>query len=201
MKSDNTYKDKGNTKWYYIGHIDVVCPKCSSKAILKTPNQNQNEPELNCNNCFYSRKGYEYSIFSNIQKIVCAKCDAIFDLETKDLKRTINKVNCKCPDCNYQNQVVPEFDLYKAGGMYNHQSKDQYYGLDFWYSTTFKKHNFWAYNKEHLIEIEDYVSSEIRKRHSGEYQSMVEKLPKWISNGKNRDSILKTIAKLKNKKS
>ena len=109
-------------------------------------------------------------------------------------------MNCKCPECNYQNQVVPKFDLYKDGGMYNHQSKDQYYGLDFWYSTTFKNNNFWAYNFEHLIEIENYVSAELRKRHSGQYQSMVEKLPKWISNSKNRESILKTIAKLKKKK-
>ena len=95
MKGNNTYKDKGNTKWYYIGQIDVVCPKCSNKAVLKTPNQNQSEPELKCNSCFHSRRGYEYSSFSNIQKILCTKCDSIFDLETKDLSRTIKKVNCK----------------------------------------------------------------------------------------------------------
>lgn len=200
MISDNSYKDSGNTKWYYISHIDVVCPKCSSKANLKTPNQYQNKPELKCNNCSFSKNGFEYSTFSNIQKVICTQCESIFNLETKDLVRTLKKVNCKCTECNYQNQVTPEFDVYKSGGMYNQQSIDQYYGLDFWYSAKFKNDNFWAYNIEHLTEIEDYVSADLRKRHKGNYQSMVEKLPKWISNSKNRKAILNTIAKLKKKK-
>lgn len=200
MTSENTYKDNGNTKWFYISNIDVVCPKCSNKANLKTPNQYQNEPVLKCNNCFYSRKGFEYSTLSNIQKVVCIKCDSIINLETKDLLRTVKKVNCKCPECNHQNQVTPEFDVNQSRGMYNHQSKDQYFGLNFWYSVKFKNENFWAYNIEHLTEIENYVSAELRKRHTGNYQSMVEKLPKWISNSKIREAILNTIAKLKRKK-
>ncbi len=201
MKSDNTYKDNGNTEWYYISNVDVVCPKCSGKANLKTRNQYQDEPELKCSNCFYSRKGFEYSTFSKNQKVVCSKCDSIFNLDTSKLITTVKKVNCKCPECNHQNQVTPEFDVYKSGGMYNIQSKDQYCGLDFWYSTRFKNDFFWAYNIEHLTEIENYVSAELRKRHEGNYQSMIEKLPNWISSSKNREAILNTIAKLKRKKS
>ena len=83
--------------------------------------------------------------------------------------------------------------------MYNQQAKDQYFGLDFWYMTNFKSNCFWAYNLDHLNEIEYYVSAEIRKRHLGEYQSMVEKLPKWVSSKKNRDEILNAITKLKSK--
>lgn len=199
MKTQNTYKDKGNTKWYYISKIDVTCPKCSNKATLNTPNQNQNEPELKCSNCYYSKKGFDYSIFSNIQKIACENCNSIFDLETKDLSRTVKKANCKCPECNHQNQIEVEFALYETGGMYNQDAKDQYFGLDFWYKATFKNNCFWAYNLEHLNEIEEYVSAEVRKRHLGEYQSMIEKLPKWISSKKNRVDLLNTITKLKGK--
>ena len=54
-------------------------------------------------------------------------------------------------------------------------------------------------NLEHLNEIEKYVSAELRKRHLGDYRSMVEKLPRWISSKKNRDDLLKTIGKLKTK--
>lgn len=201
MKNNNIYKDKGNTRWYYIARIDVVCPKCSNKATLNTPNQEQTEPELKCNNCYYSKKGYEYSSFSNTQKVNCEKCNSLFDLETKDLLQTVKKANCKCPDCHHINQVAVEFDLYKDNGMYNHQGKDQYFGLDFWYRISFKNNCFWAYNLEHLNEIENYVSAEIRKRHSGNYQSMVEKLPKWITAKKNRNDLLKAIYKMKNKNS
>ena len=199
MKKDNSYKDKGNTKWYYIDKIDVVCPKCSDRATINTPNQNQNEPELKCNNCFYSKNGFEHSAFSNIQKIVCENCNSIFDLETKNLVTTIKKANCKCPDCSHQNQVDVEFRLYTTGGMFNQHTKDQYYGYDFWYKTNFKNNCFWAYNLEHLNEIEEYVVADVRKRHLGEYQSMVERLPKWIGSKKNRDDLIKSIIKLKKK--
>ncbi len=199
MKSDYTYKDKGNTKWYYISKINVVCPKCSNKSTLNTPNQNQREPEIKCSKCYYSKKGYEYLVSSKVQKIVCENCDSIFDLETKNLPKRVKKANCKCPDCNHQNQVEVKFDLYKKGGMYNQQAKDQYFGLDFWYKTNFKNNCFWAYNLEHLNEIEEYVTAGVRKRHLGEYQSMIEKLPKWISSKKNREELLKTIDKLKKK--
>jgi len=201
MKPDNTYKDKGNTKWYYIGIIDVVCPQCSNKATLNTPNQNQSEPELKCSNCYYSKKGFQLFAFSNIQKIVCVNCNKIFDLETKDLTKTVKKAHCKCPDCKHQNQAEVEFDLYTTGGMYNQETRDQYFGYDFWYKTNFKNNCFWAFNLEHLNEIQEYVLAEVRKRHLGKYQSMVEKLPKWIGNKKNRDDLLKIISKLKKKTS
>ena len=144
MKNINTYRDSGKTGWYYIGTKDVVCPKCSNKANLKTPNQNQGEPKLKCNHCYYSKSGYVYSTYFKIQKILCENCDSIFDLETKNLTSTVKKANCKCPDCDHQNQVEVEFDFSKNGGMYNRRAKDQYFGLDFWYQTNFKNECFWA---------------------------------------------------------
>lgn len=199
MIPDNSYKDKGNTKWDYTDTIDVVCPKCSNKATLNTPNQSRKEPALKCNSCYYSKKGYVYSSFSNIQKIVCEKCNSIFNLETKNLTKTVKKANCKCPTCNYINQIEVEFDLYKEGGIYSQQGTDQYYGLDFWYKVNFKNNCFWAYNLEHLNEIEEYVVAKVRKRHLANYQSMIERLPKWIANKKNREELLKIIGKLKKK--
>lgn len=199
MEAENTYKDKGYKKRYYIDKVDVVCPKCSHKAVLKTPNQNQRELEVKCNNCFFTKKGVENSAFSNIQKIVCKNCNSVFDLETKDLPKTVKYANCKCPDCSHQNQVEVEFSSNSSGVVYYQQTNNQCFGFDFWYQTNFKNNCFWAYNLEHLNEIEEYVSAEVRKRHLGEYQSMVERLPKWIGSKKNRSDLLKAINKLKKK--
>lgn len=198
MNSENNiYKDIGNTKWYYIDHIDVLCPKCSRKATLQTPNSNRKQPDLKCNQCYYSKKGYEYTSFSKIQKVVCENCNSVFDLETEKLLKSVEKANCKCPDCNHMNQVKIKFDLYENGDMYSRQAKDQFYNLEFWYKTNIKNHCFWAFNLEHLNEIEKYLSAGIRKRHHGNYQSMVERLPKWIINKKNRTVLLKAIKKMK----
>lgn len=199
MNEKLTYKDQGKTKWYFISTIDVVCPKCKKKATLKTPNKNQVEPKLKCHNCYFTKSGFEYSAHSNIQKIVCQKCNTVADLETKELSQTVKKTNCKCEECGFINQVEVEFDLMKSGGMYNSQIKDQYYGLDFWYKINFKNNCLWAYNLEHLNDIQKYVEAEVRKRHNGEYQSVLEKLPKWISSKKNRPEIVKALEKLRKK--
>jgi hypothetical protein len=80
MKTEKTYKDNGKSKWHYANTIEVVCPKCSNMATLNTPSPNFKEPDLKCSNCYYSKKGFEYSTFKNAQKVDCKNCDSIFDI-------------------------------------------------------------------------------------------------------------------------
>ncbi len=199
MNKEKVYIDKGNSKCHYFERINVVCPQCSLKATLYTPNESRAEPELKCSNCHYSKKGYESSLNQNTQKVICENCNQIFDIETDELTPTVKKANCKCPDCNHVNQIEVEFARNMKHRLHLPQGRDPFYGLEFWYETNFKNNYFWAYNLEHLNEIEEYVSADVRKRHLGNYQSMVEKLPKWISNKKNRKELIKTIHKLRKK--
>jgi hypothetical protein len=53
----------------------------------------------------------------------------------------------------------------------------------------------WAYNKEHLLYVKSYVEAEIRDNYSY-YLSVESMLPNWIKSAKNREIIIKAIAKL-----
>ena len=60
----------------------------------------------------------------------------------------------------------------------------------------------WAYNPKHLTFIAQYVAADLRQRkpdkqHGWCNRSLASRLPRWIIARKNRETILRTIAKLK----
>lgn len=57
----------------------------------------------------------------------------------------------------------------------------------------------WALNPEHLDFIENYVSATLRVRQPNVNRSVASRLPKWILNKNNRDTVLSAIKKLKQK--
>lgn len=75
--------------------------------------------------------------------------------------------------------------------------------LNLWYKIDCCGHQLWALNDDHLNYIEKFVKAELREREKSEYgynnRSLPSRLPKWIQSSKNRESILKAIAKLRDK--
>jgi hypothetical protein len=75
--------------------------------------------------------------------------------------------------------------------------KDPFMGLDVWLQSNFKQYFFWAYNYAHLNYLENYIAAKLRERNNRKHMTMVEKLPLFIKSAKNREDLLKLIAKLK----
>lgn len=75
---------------------------------------------------------------------------------------------------------------------------DPYFGLPLWLSTQCRGRVLWAYNAEHLNLLEAYVSARLRERgrHMGS-QTLVERLPAWITDGRHRAEVLDGIAQLR----
>ena len=63
----------------------------------------------------------------------------------------------------------------------------------------FKNDVFWSYNHEHLAYLEQYISATLREHRDRSHFTLLEKLPKFYHEAKNRDALLKIIKKLKNK--
>jgi hypothetical protein len=61
------------------------------------------------------------------------------------------------------------------------------------------EHPFWAYNDDHLHYLEGYIGAGLRERKTAPQLSMVEKLPRFMQLAKNREVLLKLIARLKRK--
>lgn len=76
-------------------------------------------------------------------------------------------------------------------------SVDWYFRLPLWLQISCCGEVLWAYNQRHLELLEGYVGAKLRERTKEGRGSFLSKLPKWIKSAKNRDEILKAIAKLK----
>jgi hypothetical protein len=81
---------------------------------------------------------------------------------------------------------------------------DSYFGLPLWLQTPVGEHTLWAYNLRHLQLIEDYVRAKHRQRkpsvEAGQHnKSLASRLPRWIILAKHRQSVLRGIARLRQK--
>ncbi|MFD2725028.1 hypothetical protein [Hyunsoonleella rubra] len=85
--------------------------------------------------------------------------------------------------------------FYIGGGI------DPFFHLPLWLTENISGNLFWAYNIDHIEFLEKHIQAKLRERNGIKYRnkSIGSRLPKWMVSKKNRDSILKTINKLKSK--
>lgn len=79
---------------------------------------------------------------------------------------------------------------------------DAYFHYPLWLQTSCCGQTLWAYNLRHLEFIEAFVRAKLRERTPDELygwsnRSLFSRLPKWIQSGKNREEIIKAIAKIR----
>lgn len=130
--------------------------------------------------------------------VVCPYCKGkarVFRVETGSDKlsaRLIAPRKLVCFECLHRDE--------SGGGMRSvGGSVDWYFGLDLWLKTSCCGEMLWVYNRKHLDFLENYVSAKLRERMPHRNKSLASRLPKWIKSAKNRDQVLKAIAKLKEK--
>lgn len=74
-----------------------------------------------------------------------------------------------------------------------------YFNAELWLQMPFRGDVFIAYNQEHLEYLEKYISASLREHKDRTHFTLLEKLPKFYHDAKNRDALLKIISKLKRK--
>jgi hypothetical protein len=79
---------------------------------------------------------------------------------------------------------------------------DGYFQRPYWLTISIQGQQLWVYNLRHLELIEAYVSAKLREHRADpvkgwQNRSLVNRLPKWMGAAKNREIVLKGIAKLK----
>lgn len=124
--------------------------------------------------------------------VVCPKCSkkaiATVNFEAKNAKLF-------CENCFYSQNSTTEFR--KNGTI--EVAANRYFQADLWLITSFKNDIFFAYNYAHLDYLERYISATLREHKDRTHFTILEKLPKFYHDAKNRTGLLKIIAKLKNK--
>ena len=127
--------------------------------------------------------------------VVCSKCE----------KKAFAKVNYEdnsarlfCENCGYNKQKTTEVSVFGHRGNWQ-LSANSYFDAELWLKVPFKNDVFFAYNLSHLEYLEKYISANLREHKDRSHFTLLEKLPRFYHEAKNREALLKLIMKLKNK--
>lgn len=84
------------------------------------------------------------------------------------------------------------------------EAVDNYFYYSLWLQAPCCGQTLWAYNLRHLAFIEGFVAAKLREQKPQPFygwsnRSLFSRLPKWMQSRKNREAILKAIAKIRQK--
>jgi hypothetical protein len=192
--SQNRYKGEPKRLYDFMQHFAVLCPKCKHEGKVALAHfLDTNNAVFKCTHCFFSEKASERIRYRSTAKAKCGNCLAKLNINVEGRKTIPKYIIIVCPECIAKNRVAENWEAYIQ--KYNQSGIiDPVFGLPLYYQTKIKEEIFWAYNKNHLNAIRDYVSSELRERTTYKFNmTMVEKLPQFIKNAKNREDVIKAI--------
>ncbi len=120
-----------------------------------------------------------------------------------------SEVWVRCPICQKKGVANADYSLKKARLVCYHCSFNKeieirvqmpahlFFDAELLLQAPFKNEVFYAYNKEHLDYLEQYIGASIREHKDRTHFTLLEKLPKFYHESKNRNALLKLIDKLK----
>lgn len=184
----------------FMDSFNVTCPRCKCKASVELPYfLDYRNATLSCKVCHFAEKMTNRIRFVLSGKAKCVQCNEWLNLDIEAKKKIPKYQNIKCDNCKTINKVKENWaEIYLK--YYDEGITDPAFGLPLWYCDTVKGDIIWAYNAEHLKEIKSYVASKLRERSTDKFKmTMVEKLPDFIKESKNRDEVLRAIERMENK--
>ena len=141
----------------------------------------------------FTDKKFRLTDFENKVWVVCSSC-------SKQAIATINETEKKarllCTHCGFNKTASTKFVYKKGKTMEVKQAANLFFDAKLWFSAPFKGDVFWAYNLEHLNYLEQYITAKIREHKDRTHFTLLEKLPKFYHEAKNREALLKLITKL-----
>lgn len=133
--------------------------------------------------------------FYNEVWVICPSCD------NKAVAKAIiesNQVRLYCENCGYNKQKSTEICISGTKAILE-MPAHRYFDASLWLLASFKNDVVFAFNGEHLNYLENYISADLREHKGRSHFTLLEKLPKFYHEAKNREALLKIIQKLKNK--
>lgn len=127
---------------------------------------------------------------------VWVKCPSCAQRAVATVDFTIYKAGLYCSHCGYHKTVITgnENRSYKAAAHWYFDEIDE-----LWLQHRFRNRTFLAYNMAHLLYLERYIAATLREHKNRTGFTVLEKLPKFYHDARNREPLLKIVAKLKKK--
>lgn len=127
---------------------------------------------------------------------VWVECPACRGKATAVANRESKEARLLCLHCGY-NKTRPT-NLKPFGDI--EMAAHGYFGAKLWLQLPFRgRQVVAAYNGNHLHYLEKYIAATLREHQDRTHFTLLEKLPRFYHNAKNRDGLLKIIGKLMEK--
>lgn len=144
----------------------------------------------------FSDQHFRLSDFDREIWVVCPNCQK---RAIATVSREKKEARLSCSHCGQTNQTSTLVTYGNNKQMDVTLAAHQYFNLTLWYQHPFKNEVFWAYNPGHLLYLEQYIGAKLREHKDRTHFTLLEKLPKFYHEAKNREALLKIIQKLKSK--
>ena len=190
------YVDKPFDYHLFYKELEVKCSHCNGMGIVKKA---EGFFCFQCTSC--GKRQQKERIYYRYQiSEMCDNCNRHFRLDIEDEKQQQFKVlNVFCPHCNHLKQgIMQKISLkYQLEHSEIKNGIEPYFGLLLYFQTSFEGKVIWAYNRNHLIYLIDYIDADIRET-TRAHQSCKASyfLPKFMTLAKNRSQIVKLLKRL-----
>ena len=132
------------------------------------------------------------------QNEVLVKCPGCDDKAIARANYEQKNARLFCPKCGYIKEASTHSNVLGITGFWK-MAAHQYFGATLFLQHPFKNDVFWAYNDQHLAYLEQYISAGLREHKDRIHFTLLERLPKFYHQAKNRAALLKIIQRLKDK--
>ena len=142
--------------------------------------------------------------FGSLFAVECPTCGKQARVEAEGRPLRATAASLTCAHCGHSDRqelsglemptISDSGDVLDPGKVYVRRAVDWFLHQPLWLRTSCAGNELWAYNTDHLEHLRSYVSADLRGRASA--WSVVGRLPKWMTSGKNRAEVLRCIARL-----
>jgi len=136
----------------------------------------------------------ENLLLNHFYQEVCVVCPTCAKKATAKVNDETKTVRLFCTNCGCNKEASTTI---KNGTI--ETAAHQYFQAQLWLQAPFKNEIFWAYNDKHLEYLVRYIAATIREHKDRTGFTLLEKLPKFYHEAKNREALLKIITKLQRK--
>jgi hypothetical protein len=207
VKEQSRFVDQGALLAGFAEKVFAVCPNCKGPVLVTSGSKygipyTPKDSRAVCLRCSYQRvqaKGEPLGFAKAVGIGRCANCGFKFPTQRLGIVHVLRAdeifATVDCPLCGQSTELLTKL----WGTVITSLPLDPQFGLPLWLQMPCCGGTFWAYNGEHLEKLRQYVSAILRERVVNHHRSTFQRLPKWMTAAKNRDTVLACITKLEAK--
>ncbi|MDY0873971.1 hypothetical protein [Dongia rigui] len=194
------FRDDGRALLSFAERVRVRCRKCQAPGIVLMQRDGaQAGANFRCGSCGTAGSIADKDWFGPLVvggKRHCQFCGHSWSVAARRLApgaRSPRHVKARCPQCDKETRNVAVL----SPGVVPGEPTDPYLGLALLLVAETRFGPLWCYNEEHLSFLKDYVTASQRRRtNATTHHSMFVRLPAWMKLAKNRDEVLKGLARI-----